>query len=99
MEKIISFKIYISNKDVKKLKASETNLQAMIEGTKQYIIPMFQRTYSWKEKQWKQLWEDIINLVDDDESSSHFIGSIVSIPINTSTHGVNNSLLLMVNKD
>lgn len=91
---MISIKIYVSNKDVEKLKASETNLQAMIEGTKQYIIPMFQRTYSWKEKQWKQLWEDIIDLTDDDENSSHFIGSIVSIPINTSTHGVQQFLVI-----
>ncbi|MBP3041035.1 DUF262 domain-containing protein, partial [Bacillaceae bacterium Marseille-Q3522] len=76
------------------MKASETNLQEIIEGTKQYIIPMFQRTYSWGEKQWKQLWEDIVDLVEDNQSISHFIGSIVSIPINTNTHGVQQFLVI-----
>jgi len=76
------------------MKASETHLQEIIEGTKQYIIPMFQRTYSWKDKQWNQLWEDIIDLVDDDQNQSHFIGSIVSIPINASTHGIQQFLVI-----
>ncbi|MBU8907669.1 DUF262 domain-containing protein [Desertibacillus haloalkaliphilus] len=76
------------------MKASETNLQSIIEGTKQYIIPMFQRTYSWNEKQWKQLWEDILDLIEDEQSTSHFIGSIVSIPVNANTHGVQQFLVI-----
>ncbi|WP_262176561.1 DUF262 domain-containing protein [Saccharococcus sp. Marseille-Q5394] len=76
------------------MKASETNLQEIIEGTKQYIIPMFQRTYSWIEKQWRQLWDDLIDLIDDGQSSSHFIGSIVSIPLNANTHGVQQFLVI-----
>ncbi|MGE6897077.1 DUF262 domain-containing protein [Priestia flexa] len=76
------------------MKASETNLQEIIEGTKQYIIPMFQRTYSWGDKQWKQLWEDITDLIEDTQSISHFIGSIVSIPINANTHGVQQFLVI-----
>lgn len=77
------------------MKASETHLQSMIEGTKQYVIPMFQRTYSWKNKQWQQLWDDIIDLADEDEhDSTHFIGSIVSIPVNATTHGVQQFLVI-----
>ncbi len=76
------------------MKASETNLQEIIEGTKQYIIPMFQRTYSWEQKHWKQLWEDIIDLIEDNENQSHFIGSVVSIPVNTNTHGVQQFLVI-----
>lgn len=76
------------------MKASETNLQEIIEGTKQYIIPMFQRTYSWVDKQWNQLWEDVIDLIDDNQNQSHFIGSIVSIPMNANTHGVQQFLVI-----
>lgn len=76
------------------MKASETHLQEILEGTKQYLIPMFQRTYSWTEKQWKQLWEDINDLIEDNQSLSHFIGSIVSIPNNTNTHGVQQFLVI-----
>ncbi len=32
------------------MKASETKLQALIEGTKQYVVPLFQRAYSWEKK-------------------------------------------------
>ncbi|OCS91711.1 DUF262 domain-containing protein [Caryophanon latum] len=71
------------------MKANETNLQEIIEGSKQYIIPMFQRTYSWDTKQWLTLWEDLTELVDEDQQyENHFIGSIVSIPINVSPTGL-----------
>ena len=76
------------------MKASETNLQDIIEGSKQYVIPMFQRTYSWETKQWQTLWEDIMELVEDDEYETHFIGSIVSIPHNSSPHGVQQFLVI-----
>ncbi|MEK4131267.1 DUF262 domain-containing HNH endonuclease family protein [Solibacillus sp. FSL W8-0474] len=71
------------------MKANETNLQEIIEGSKQYIIPMFQRTYSWDQKQWLTLWEDLMELVDEAQQyENHFIGSIVSIPVNANPTGV-----------
>jgi uncharacterized protein with ParB-like and HNH nuclease domain len=33
------------------MKASETKLQKVIEGTVQYVIPLFQRSYSWDKKE------------------------------------------------
>lgn len=76
------------------MKASETNLQTIIEGTRQYTIPMFQRTYSWKEKQWTQLWEDLVDLIENNYTNGHFIGSIVSIPIHSGPHGVQQFLVI-----
>lgn len=71
------------------MKANETNLQEIIEGSKQYIIPMFQRTYSWDTKQWLTLWDDLMELVDEEQQyENHFIGSIVSIPVNANPTGV-----------
>lgn len=71
------------------MKANETNLQEIIEGSKQYVIPMFQRTYSWDQKQWLTLWDDLIELVDvEQQYENHFIGSIVSIPVNANPTGV-----------
>lgn len=32
--------------------AKETRLQEIIEGTKQYVIPLFQRPNSWTQKEW-----------------------------------------------
>lgn len=50
-----------------------------LQVTKQFIIPIYQRTYSWNEKQCKQLWDDVVRVAKDDEIPSHFIGSIVYI--------------------
>lgn len=44
------------------MKANETRLQPLIEGTKQYVIPLFQRPYSWEKRQWQTLWKDIVDL-------------------------------------
>lgn len=77
------------------MKANETNLQEIIEGSKQYIIPMFQRTYSWDQKQWLILWEDLIELVEEEHQyDNHFIGSIVSIPVNAIPTGVQQFLVI-----
>ena len=62
------------------MKASETKFQPIIEGTKQYVVPLFQRPYSWEKKEWDVLWEDLVWLCENEEPTSHFIGSIVTMP-------------------
>ncbi|MEA3314000.1 MAG: DUF262 and DUF1524 domain-containing protein [Caldisericota bacterium] len=61
------------------MKADETQLLKFMNGPKQLIIPIYQRTYSWTLKECRQLWEDIIKAGNDDKISSHFLGSIVYI--------------------
>ncbi|MFU8874341.1 GmrSD restriction endonuclease domain-containing protein [Micromonospora sp. SL4-19] len=63
--------------------ASETTLQGLLEGAKQYQVPLYQRTYSWTTLQLQRLWDDILKLADDrihDPSATHFIGSVVLAP-------------------
>ncbi|PWW62805.1 GmrSD restriction endonuclease domain-containing protein [Actinokineospora spheciospongiae] len=63
--------------------ARETSLQELLEGAKQYQIPLYQRPYSWGTGQLKQLWEDISQLAEDradDRELTHFIGSVVLTP-------------------
>lgn len=74
--------------------AKETKLQDIIEGTKQYIIPLFQRTYSWKEEEWEILWKDLIELCEADNPRTHFIGSIVSMPTISVPEGISKFLLI-----
>ncbi|WP_253286656.1 DUF262 and DUF1524 domain-containing protein [Virgibacillus sp. MSJ-26] len=50
-----------------------------MQGTKQFIIPIYQRKYSWTKKQCAQLWEDIVKVSNDDDTNAHFVGSIVYI--------------------
>ncbi len=57
--------------------AKETTLQELLEGSKQYRVPLYQRTYSWGEAQLKRLWDDVEKLAEDrrhDPAATHFIG-------------------------
>lgn len=64
--------------------AVETNLQKLLEGTKQYQVPLYQRTYSWKADQLRRLWDDLAKLAEDrrdrGQGATHFIGSLVLAP-------------------
>ncbi len=44
---------------------------------KQFVIPIYQRLYSWEKEQCKQLWDDIIKTGGNDQIEGHFIGSIL----------------------
>jgi len=76
------------------MKASETKLQPIIEGTKQYVVPLFQRPYSWTKKEWEILWDDIVELCKVDNPRTHFVGSIVTMPTISVPEGVTKYLLI-----
>jgi len=62
------------------VKAAETNLAGVLEGKKQYQVPLYQRVYSWRKPQLDQLWNDIAELAAtrrDEPTATHFIGSLV----------------------
>ena len=61
------------------MKATEAKLLDFLKKSPQFIIPIYQRTYSWTEKECKQLWEDILRTGGNDDISAHFVGSIVYI--------------------
>ena len=76
------------------MKASETKFQPIVEGTKQYVVPLFQRPYSWTAKEWEVLWTDLVWLCENNEPKSHFIGSIVTMPSHSVPEGVAKFLLI-----
>lgn len=61
------------------MKATETNCLKFLKEPKQFVIPIYQRTYSWTLKQCQQLWHDIVRAAEDKTVSGHFIGSVVYI--------------------
>lgn len=65
------------------MKAGETSLQKLMNGAIQFIVPIYQRTYSWTAKQCNQLWKDIIQITLNKEGMVHFIGSVVYIDLGT----------------
>ncbi|GGP73428.1 GmrSD restriction endonuclease domain-containing protein [Saccharothrix coeruleofusca] len=62
------------------MKASETTLRSLLQGERQYVVPLYQRPYSWERKDLDQLWQDIIGVVDSGGTASHFLGSVVLAP-------------------
>ncbi|MCQ2860274.1 DUF262 and DUF1524 domain-containing protein [Helicobacter pylori] len=59
----------------------------------QFVIPIYQRLYSWKKEQCEQLWDDIIKIGGNDKMNGHFIGSILYVRDGI-THS-NNPLLII----
>ncbi len=70
------------------MQASETQLFKLLEGTKQFVIPLFQRTYSWDKEDWRILWEDIIETYEMPGEGRHFLGSIVCKSLKATPEGV-----------
>ena len=61
------------------MKANEANCLSFLKKTAQFVIPIYQRPYSWSEQQCRQLWDDVVRSGSDDDVDSHFIGSIVYV--------------------
>ncbi|WQZ65042.1 DUF262 and DUF1524 domain-containing protein [Helicobacter pylori] len=61
---------------------------------KQFVIPIYQRVYSWGKEHCEQLWDDIIKTGGNDQIERHFIGFIVFVHdgIYTTSH---NELLII----
>lgn len=61
------------------MKANELSVKDFISKNEhQFIIPVYQRNYDWKQEQCNQLFKDIVEVGNGDEHL-HFIGSIVYI--------------------
>ena len=70
------------------MKASDTDLKSLIEGVKQFMIPVYQRRFSWtasdqrtKKMTVEKMWNDISDLMEYNDGQIHFFGSIVTMPV------------------
>ncbi|MDT0481054.1 GmrSD restriction endonuclease domain-containing protein [Streptomyces doebereineriae] len=67
------------------MQAKETLFADLVQGrAQQFQVPLYQRTYSWTEKQLKQLWSDILEQAElierGERANTHFLGSVVLAP-------------------
>lgn len=66
------------------MQAHEVAFFKLIEGEKQFQVPLYQRTYSWRQPEWKRLWADMLEqaeiLAEGEDRTPHFIGSVVLAP-------------------
>lgn len=61
------------------MKAVDANLLELLKKCTQFVVPIYQRAYSWGESECSKLWEDIVRAGSRTDLAKHFTGSIVYI--------------------
>lgn len=58
---------------------SNKSFSEIIGNGKQYTVPKYQRDYSWDSEQWEDLWEDILEIHNQDKQDreEHYMGYLV----------------------
>ncbi len=63
------------------MNVSEPNVSQFMSANRWFLIPCYQRPYSWDKKQCRDLFEDMVRLYrlrrEHDPMATHFIGSVV----------------------
>ena len=77
------------------MKAKETRVLDFINNAPQFVIPIYQRNYSWTEQQCRQLWNDILRAGSSEDITGHFIGSIVYVEEGLSNVSLKSPLLVI----
>uniref|UniRef100_UPI00266D9D24 DUF262 domain-containing protein n=1 Tax=uncultured Prevotella sp. TaxID=159272 RepID=UPI00266D9D24 len=54
---------------------STNNFSSIIGNNRKFIVPKFQRDYSWGVEQWDDLWQNILTMIDEEED--HYMGYLV----------------------
>lgn len=73
--------------------ARKGNIYEILNGNKQFLIPVYQRYYSWDIEQCKRLWNDIVEMQKKGKVG-HFIGSIVNIAEQAMPTGVQKYMII-----
>ncbi|SFT96550.1 DUF262 and DUF1524 domain-containing protein [Arthrobacter sp. ov118] len=68
------------------MKAVDSHLLTLLKASSQFIVPIYQRLYSWQEAECAQLWADIMRAGSSPELGSHFTGSIVYVARDQATN-------------
>lgn len=77
------------------MKATEARLIDFLKKSPQFVVPIYQRTYSWTEKECRQLWDDVVRAGSTEAISAHFVGSIVYIEMGLSQVMIQSPLLVI----
>jgi uncharacterized protein with ParB-like and HNH nuclease domain len=79
------------------MEATPTLVINYYSGFKQNVVPLFQRPYTWSEKQWRTLWDDVMVFYAVDEindKATHFMGAVVTMPARSVPVGVSKFLII-----
>lgn len=73
--------------------ARKGNIFEILNGNKQFLIPVYQRYYSWDIEQCRRLWNDIVDMQKRNKAG-HFVGSIVNIAEQAMPTGVQKYMII-----
>lgn len=73
--------------------ARKGNIYEILNGNKQFLIPVYQRFYSWDIEQCRRLWNDIV-IMQKEGKQGHFVGSIVNIAEQAMPTGVQKYMII-----
>ena len=73
--------------------ATKGNIYSILNGNKQFLIPVYQRYYSWDIEQCRRLWNDIVDMQKKNKQG-HFVGSIVNIAEQAMPTGVQKYMII-----
>lgn len=83
------------------MKAVDSTIKNLLEGVKQFVVPVYQRQYTWSPDDRKtkamtvvKMWNDINELIDTDLHDTHFFGSIVTFQVSSSASGVSRYVVI-----
>lgn len=76
------------------MEAAPVNIVQYFDGSKQGVIPLFQRPYSWEPKDWLTLWDDLMAQYEASDRASHFMGAVVTVPVKSVPVGVTKHLVI-----
>ncbi len=68
------------------MQVSYTRLIDFIAGEKVFLIPVYQRNYDWRKIHCEQFFKDITQIMGTDDTTSHFLGTIVCQKPNNDTY-------------
>jgi len=62
------------------MQAHVKTVRQILHSGDQFLVPFFQRQYSWTKKEWHNLYVDVVSLIDSAEDAKHFLGPLVYTP-------------------
>ena len=76
------------------MRAINRPFTTIVNGASQFVVPVFQRDYSWTEVHCDQLWQDILHIADEPSERGHFLGSLVYVSTGDSAASFTRWLLI-----
>jgi alkylated DNA nucleotide flippase Atl1 len=75
-------------------------LKELIQGERQFRVPIWQRQYAWRRPQHSQLWQDLLEQYEyfraekPSDGAGHFLGSFVLSPVTPTASGAQTFLVI-----